>query len=205
MVPPNSLGREGRNVKCAKCSKTWFAKPTEEELKKSEDAVVPPKGGFSLSDDKLPTIRTDNWIAFLKVVPVVLLFLIMLITIVFYKNVLTKIPGINHLYEAVGVYNYDKIVFKDVAVRKIDSRTGKDLVIRGNVLNSSSDLKFVPDLRFVIYDKLGNKILNHTIKSNQKILKPGEKYSIGNTVRNLQNRAEILELDVGNSIDLLVR
>ena len=210
-IPLESLGQSGRNVKCAKCAHTWFAKPSEQDLKE-QDKIETPKPAQKQQNNQtasskqaaLPQIVKKKSPLFLKLLPVMLFCAIFIASTLFYKGLMIKIPGMASIYDALDNYPTDGIIFDKVSISKLSTLDGENLILRGSLYNNSSQDRKVPDLRFRIKNRNGKVILNHIIPS-QKKLKPGEKHSINNTIRKLSGSAAYLSLDIGNPLELMTR
>jgi hypothetical protein len=205
MISPKGLGAEGRKVKCAKCAHIWFVKPSEEDLKSVESVTDTPAATAPVPEKSgLPAVSKTTPIL-LKLIPVVISLVIIVAAFIFYKSALEKIPGMSAIYQAVGFYKTKGVVFSDIIARKVKTRSGEDLLLRGNIFNTSGEERVLPNLRFIISTQDGTEIFSHTLEYTGRVLAPGEKQSINNTIRNLDSRANYLQLDIGNSIELMAR
>jgi hypothetical protein len=205
MVPVNSVGKDGRSVKCAKCANTWFIKPSPEEINQIKDFVDPSKIAAIHDQRKLPAIHNRKISFIFKVIPLSLIGVIFILTVIFYKNVMTIVPGVENLYKFAGIFPTENVVFSNYAIRKLDSNRGRSLIFKGHIFNDSSENKIVPCIRIVIYDDKGRIIKNYTEPAKKILIAPGDYYEVSFTISPLLESAKTLKLDLGNKLDLFLK
>ena len=205
LVTPSSLGVQGRSVKCAKCNNTWFAKPDLEEIIKIEKTINESKPALKAENFKLPVIAKKRVPIFLKVIPVILLLLIMVSSSIFFPEFVSKVPVFRDFYVKLGAFSTEGLSLQDIAIRKIETISGKNLLIRGAVYNASNKNKQIPHIRLIFYTKEEETLKIIEVPLQVGFIKAGENYELSYTISPLSERAEFIKLEFGNKLELFLR
>lgn len=208
MVSEDALGLDGRSVKCAKCQKTWFAKPPSVLEVNNPISDITSKI-VAENKKQLPAVRDDNWSFLLKISASILSLVLAFLFIIFFQTTVTSfIPASKKIYNMMHFFDTSNLELQNMAIRKIQKKENTTLVIKGQIYNKSKSLVIRPSLRITLYDDAYQKLLEHIIDLNQEnseYIKPGEMIDIDNNIRNLADNAKILKIDIGNRLELLLR
>ncbi len=209
VVKTESIGANGRKVRCAKCKHDWFQAPDQQAIAAVAAANPQPEPA---STDPIPqgsnvpvAVKTKGKFA---VSPLQLgfvgsiLLLVLTVGIMQANSVLPKMAG---FYKLFAIYDAKEIALYDVKVEKVDADKYTDLVITGKIVNQSSEEKHLPDLRISIYDKDKKKLKYITLASKGAMIAPGEKVDFKNQVPRIHKDSANVVIDLGNRIDLAIR
>lgn len=140
-VPAKAIGAAGRNLKCSKCTHTWFQEPlnfNKDKLNELLSVEVPNPE----NDNKLPKkIKNKN-------AHVGLLVLLCLTVLAFYLQKL-KNPEFSRLAD------YQNISFSQVTSKSELSDNKYKITVNATISNSSSVIVKIPPLNIKIFAKNG--------------------------------------------------
>jgi predicted Zn finger-like uncharacterized protein len=199
LVPDNAIGEEGRTVRCARCSHSWFEKPAPAPVEKIPDfdslinninATPSPLPEGS----NLPASRRPPTPAGLKTMAAIFALLVI---------------GLG-LYIAMpklfGITTSKGLVLADIQVKKQPDDKPNTVEITGNILNTTDTPAQVPNLRVMLLDSENNPLQSWEFKSNGEILKNKETipFSTGNL--NIKfSIAKRLVVDLGTPLEMALR
>lgn len=115
-------------------------------------------------------------------------------------------PVIGALYSAFGASETEGLVFSDVTMEREQEGSMARFILAGSVRNYSNETRKVPTVRVVLKNKEGSPLWGREYPVNQE-LKAGEVYPfrITNVETNFAASVARIEVDMGNSMQLLVR
>jgi len=110
------------------------------------------------------------------------------------------------IYSAFGIAPADGLVFSDVTMQREKSEAGTKFILAGSIRNYSSALRTVPTVRVSLRNKADKAIWGREYPVNAS-LKAGEVYPfrITNVETSLASSVNSIVVDMGNSLELLVR
>ncbi len=207
VVNPSSIGRAGRDVRCAKCGHTWFEAapadvPMVDNIAPTPEQVrpIPPGSGLPVPvppSDVTPALR---YAAFTAVAACLVAALVL-----FQPTLQQRLSFLTPAYSLLGLNDTRGIVLADVEVDKIDEETYSSYTVRGALINEAKGEKAIPTVRITLLDDKGKTYRYWDFKQGSKI-KPGERLPF--TADKLDVRggtiAHVL-VEVGNAVELSLR
>lgn len=117
------------------------------------------------------------------------------------------VPGLEELYQEVGIYSTEDLSLEKVDVVTIPQITGENEMIIKGVLQSQADKVRRMNLHISLYDKDQNKIAEHPIYMEEPDLAPFEKslFRIPIVMSELPEAATHIALDIGNRLEQHMR
>ncbi|AIL65451.1 zinc finger-like domain protein [Rickettsiales bacterium Ac37b] len=209
LVEVESIGINGRKVKCLKCSHIWMAILNEEQLKElssketeiiqsdpSEDVEKPIEGITSV-----PALMQPKVSPVLKIVPVMLLILLLLMSGLFYNHkIIEYVPSASSMYIAAGLYPSNGLIIDNVVVKEEQEQYSISYVIK-----NTNDIEiYMPLVRVTVFDDKKNNVAYQKVKIKHKLLEPGESY-VNNTNILIPDNATYIVVDLGNKWELFLR
>jgi predicted Zn finger-like uncharacterized protein len=214
-VPVTKIGPHGREVRCAKCSDTFFVEPNQEaynaaldlERLAGEIQTKKPKNYSHqhFEDEYIVQIETNNSFFASKLLSLVLLILLCGLSLVFFYNRLNTYPEIAKLYEKAGIHSTKNIILDKIVTQHIVDDENENLQITGEIVNNNSFKVFLPSLRISVHDYAGNELLGYTMETKNEILLPNEQYDFSNIITNISPYAATITVEIGNQIEFLLR
>lgn len=115
-------------------------------------------------------------------------------------------PIASSIYSAFGNTPSDGLVFSDVTMQREKTEAGTKFILAGSIRNYSSALRTVPTVRVSLRNKTNEAVWGREYPVNAE-LKAGEVYPfrITNVETSLGSSVNSLVVDMGNSLELLVR
>lgn len=229
LVADALIPKDGRTVRCGACAHQWFVEgpadtpPLEPILPNApvDEAAEPATPRHepaleSVPDDQPPAPAVSNVPAlavkdiplrpFLIAAP--LIFLLWLISaMVSYYPALSEAPLFSGLYHLFGFTDSQGVAFADVKMQREETDSKKTrFILSGNIVNRSGVNRTVPAVRVLLNDKSGDKVWSRDYPVNIE-LKPGEMYPfrIVNVETSFGDKVATIILDIGNSLELMVR
>ena len=200
LIDPALIGPDGREVRCAKCSHQWIEKlppdpPPPEPVAEPEVESVPeqaraPEPELQPERDQEPEPQEVTYETNLPVVtppkprrtsPIAWALLALLIAVfvggvVARQQIVALWPATARLYDRLGLGApaYDTVLAVRNATSTLQEEDGKPvLVLRGEVVNISSVVQNVPNLRTSLRES-GREVQGWTFQAAQSRLLPGE-------------------------------
>lgn len=182
-IPPESLGADGRMVRCSSCGHRWFvghepedAKPQAEldfTLPPLEEAPeLPPAPPPAQGRARKPgsTGATVGWLA-------VLLVLLILTGLVLGRNeVVALMPKAAPIYQRIGLPVIQEIglELRGVVSERIDGEAGQEILkITGDVTNVAGIERTVPPICVALLDATREEVEVHLVEVPQPVLADG--------------------------------
>ena len=215
LIPDQSLGADGRTVRCARCSHSWFEKPQvkeekiseempsldailndinsdvkkqEEQEKKENEQQTSPAANSNLPAHPARTSLT------IKIAAVFLLLLVAGLSI------FIKEPAM------LGLSSSNDFVLADVKVEKSATEPENIVEISGNIVNTSDEAQKVPDLRIMLLDGSDYPLKSWEFSSGGKALEPHENMPFTSGELNVKlSLAKRMVVDLGTAIELKLR
>lgn len=202
LVPDHAIGKDGRNVRCARCKHTWFA---ELPAPKADAAPLPPLEEMlsSINNEpeipvkplapgaNLPVYRKEKASITLKAMTILMLALVMLLGVYIYSPTL-MLPSSNGL------------VLADIKMQK--SEDGIAAEINGNIINSGDTDHEVPTMRIMLLDEANNPIQFWEYGGNGKIMKPKEALPFSSGALGTKSvLAKNFLIELGTPLELSIR
>lgn len=187
-IPPESLGADGRMVRCTACGHRWFVgheppAPAEPELPSPPLDAAPDLTSAVASSRpkaKSSTGATVGWLG-------VLLVLLILTGLVLGRNeVVALVPEAGPIYQRMGLPVTREIglelrgvvserLAKEMAGKAESSEVmaGDRLRITGDVVNVSGSERTVPPVRIALLDAARAEVAVHLVEVPEKVLPEG--------------------------------
>lgn len=196
VIPDESVGINGKKVRCARCKNLWFIFPEEElAFSKSTELVSAP-----------PIMKKNNTHAlYICLISILVSLSIILSSLIYKNNIIDIFPFTENLYNKIGFYDTRDIIISNPAIWKISSRDTKKLLVRAEIYNKSNITKTIPKIRIRIYDVNNQKIFEHIMAGNNKFLSPGEFFPLESNIKNINMHSSNIIIDIGNNLELFLR
>lgn len=203
LVPDQSIGAAGRNVRCAKCAHNWFQAPTAEATKSLGELDKMLKDFNARSEGKpkpippgsnLPAMRRE-WLP-----PGMIVGMAALFALVIGITILLVSPSVAGLPSSKG------IVLADLGITRLVTDTRPTYEINGKILNTTDHKVAVPTLRVTLVDADGNSLQYWDFNSQGKTLEANK--NIPFTTGNLEiifSRASRFVVEIGSPLELALR
>lgn len=201
-VRSEDIHRTGRRVRCGRCRHDWFQYHTEESLEEettyfSEDMLMHDGSNLpAIINHTTPPLHM-KWAFASSIV----LFLICL-SIVSSNKIL---PHFSWYYNIIGIHDDSGITLYNVAAEKIGEGSNKGLLVKGRIVNDSKNSKAIPNLRITLLGSDRRKLQDVMLNSNDVALAPGEGVDFENFIAKPTEAADIVVMDIGNSVNLAAR
>ena len=193
VVTPEQIGKEGRKVKCSKCSHVWHHKLADQL--RIEPIITQPIAATPLGNGiNLPALLPIKIQPYLYVMPVVMIGLIIFMIIMVFPTSL----GINTLL------NSNNLSIKDVQVQ--NQKDLDKITISYKVHNSAATIVKMPLVRIRFFDKNG-KIIDSKIddQNNNVDMSPKQDIQINTEFVPAPSAADSIDIMIGNKIDFILR
>ncbi len=150
LVDPAKLGEDGRKVRCASCSHSWFAMPPDDAPINVviEDAPLDDRPLAAAEPRRPVGGRVGGWLA------AALIVVLLGALIVGRDAVVARVPQTVSLYRAIGfdVTLQLGLEFRDVTSQRLTEGSVSVLVVAGAIVNVSDQDRDVPALRIALLD-----------------------------------------------------
>jgi predicted Zn finger-like uncharacterized protein len=115
-------------------------------------------------------------------------------------------PVVSGVYAIVGATPTDGLVFKDVAMERVQEGGKTKFILSGNISNHGSDTRMVPTVRVSLRNASDKAVWGRDYPVNAE-LKAGEIYPfrITNVETSFAGSVSSIIVDMGNSLQLLLR
>jgi len=205
LVPDNSIGAEGRTVRCARCLHEWFQPHQDIELGGISETKIPIPdldtiiGNINatanpLSEGSNLPVRRARTPTGLKAMVAICAILIIALTIFIVKP---------HL---LGIAPSKGMVFSDIQLQKRSSENTSTVEITGNIFNTSDAPGKVPNIRVILLDSMNNPLQSWEFKTNGEMLKPNGTMPFTTGDLNVKfTLAKRFVIDMGTPIELALR
>ncbi len=208
VVSPSAIGDEGRRVRCARCSHTWFQTPSDDML---EPDVLDPGSMESppepppVSEVTLPAIHrqyvTPGW---LKTVSIMMLLLSLVGGFIVFESTLRPM-GLGSVYEMTGMVQTDGLALEEVDIQALPARRKMRYFVSGTIINHAQDVRTIPVLRISLTDSDLGMLHSKDLVSDGRRLEPGESVPFKTRLEGNPAQVEYVLLDLGNAVELSQR
>jgi predicted Zn finger-like uncharacterized protein len=199
LVPERAIDSDGRNVRCAKCTHTWFHKPVRKEesealgdLDKLLDEInARPKGlpkGASL-----PALRGQaTWMQKLQTVTAGALALVLALAVIY--------P------QALGMPPSNGLMLADVGIARLADEQTNAYQITGKISNKTGHPMTVPTLRITLVDDDGNALQYWDFSGSEEPIGPWHTlpFNTGNLAIQLEKGTRFV-VEIGSPLELPMR
>jgi predicted Zn finger-like uncharacterized protein len=193
VVTPEQIGKEGRKVKCSKCSHVWHYKLADQL--RIEPIITQPIAATPLGNGiNLPALLPIKIQPYLYVMPVVMIGLIIFMLIMVFPTSL----GINTLL------NSNNLSIKDVQVQ--NQKDLDKITISYKVHNSAATIVKMPLVRIRFFDKNGKIVESKIDDQNSNVdMSPHQFIQIKTELVPAPSAADSIDIMIGNKIDFILR
>ena len=193
VVTPEQIGKEGRKVKCSKCSHVWHHKLADQL--RIEPIITQPIAATPLGNGiNLPALLPIKIQPYLYVMPVVMIGLIIFMLIMVFPTSL----GINTLL------NSNNLSIKDVQVQ--NQKDLDKITISYKIYNSASTIVKMPLVRIRFFDKNGKIVESKIDDQNSNVdMSPNQFIQITTELVPAPSAADSIDIMIGNKIDFILR
>jgi predicted Zn finger-like uncharacterized protein len=193
VVTPEQIGKEGRKVKCSKCSHVWHYKLADQL--RIEPIITQPIAATPLGNGiNLPALLPIKIQPYLYVMPVVMIGLIIFMLIMVFPNSL----GINTLLHS------NNLSIKDVQVQ--NQKDLDKITISYKIYNSASTIVKMPLVRIRFFDKNGKIVESKIDDQNSNVdMSPHQFIQIKTELVPAPSAADSIDIMIGNKIDFILR
>ena len=139
-------------------------------------------------------------------VPVLMVAWLVLAFIAYFPKWMNA-PVLSGIYHALGINATDGLLFADVTMEREHEEGGKTkFILAGTIKNHSNATRAVPTVRVELRDAKGGTVWSHNYPVNAE-LKAGEVYPfrIGNVETMFASNVNVIKVDMGNTLQLMVR
>ncbi len=231
LVAAESIGAEGRQVRCASCSYTWYQDPQYPSAE--TEAASPPEPAFSsdpdLSKYDIPiesgvsaysqSLAASNTKSPAESAPAPyglklafwLLLVLALLTAgtVFHGSVIKYLPLTEPIYALSGMYSSKGVALTDIRVKKLQAKGAPRYTITCKIINLSDTARRLPALTVSLIDASGNVITSQRQRmSRDTPLKPQESIACDTLQIELvhaSKNTKQVRLDIGSPYDVMLR
>lgn len=185
-VDPASLGAEGRTVRCAGCGHRWTAKPPADAPKVLELKTPGPaawRAASAASGSKSPSVV--SWVVAALVV------LVLAGALIGRNEIVTSFPESAPIYRALGLSLADQpgLEFGQLKPYRVVEGGVAVLVIEGEIVNQSKELRQVPPIHVILLDEGGRQLQGETFSSKDAALDAGGKTTFSGRLVNPPSQA----------------
>ncbi|MBA2628995.1 MAG: zinc-ribbon domain-containing protein [Rickettsiaceae bacterium] len=193
VVTPEQIGKEGRKVKCSKCSHVWHHKLANQL--RIEPIITQPIATTPLGNGiNLPALLPIKIQPYLYVMPIVMIGLIILMLIMVFPTSL----GINTLL------NSNNLSIKDVQVQ--NQKDLDKITISYKVHNSAPTIVKMPLVRIRFFDKNGKIVESKIDDQNSNVeMSPNQFIQIKTELMPAPSAVDSIDIMIGNKIDFILR
>ena len=117
-------------------------------------------------------------------------------------------PGLSGIYRTFGIPSTEGLVFADVTMERERTEGGKTkFVLAGSIRNQGNATREVPIVRVALRNAKGDTIWGRSYHQKDREVKAGDVYPfrITNVETMFANDVKIIKVDMGNSLQLMVR
>ncbi len=191
VVTPEQIGKDGRKVKCSKCSHIWYKKLDEDV--RIEPALTAPVVSTTLGNGvNLPALLPMKIPPYLYMMPVVMIGLIIFMLVMLFPD--------NLGFESL--LNSDNLSIKDVQIVK--QQDIEKITVSYKVHNTSlKDVK-MPLVRVRLCDN-NNKVLKSLTDYHTNIISPNQFLQVKTEFMPVPSSADNIDIMMGNEVDFILR
>lgn len=173
-VDSASLGARGRAVRCANCGSRWTARPPDDTPHLVEFVPADPPKPHRRPGGRIeapPASGSNSLVGWLVAMLVVLLAAG---AVIGRNEIVATFPASAGVYQTLGLpvtMNLD-LQFENVTSERISERGISILVVEGEVVNRSDQVRAVPPVRITLLDDGGRQLQHELFQAGQTRLEP---------------------------------
>jgi predicted Zn finger-like uncharacterized protein len=222
IVKAQSIGANGRKVKCAKCGHQWFqAAASDEEAQriqkeiadKIEQAVDTKLADELVKEKKLPVALDDDEDdnpdhrvpLSLRLVTWILLCITPITIGVFYKDyIITLLPESEPIYGMVGLGYKEGIRLYNVSTKEAPLKEEMVTWVQGLIVNEAEETRYMKRLRVRFLD-MDHKLLGQEYFPSHQEVKAGQEIPFQVPLPKMPEGVAYMVVDVATPFELLLR
>ncbi|MGH6944504.1 MAG: DUF3426 domain-containing protein [Geminicoccaceae bacterium] len=189
-VDPDSLGREGRVVRCAQCGHRWKAEPPSDAPKLLELAQLAPSGAARPGAAARPphTVGSAALVGWLASILVVLL---LVSAVVGRDRIVAGFPASASIYQKLGlpVTAQLGLAFEGVTSQRLVEGGISVLVVEGAIVNPSKQDRTVPPIKVTLLDGGGRRLQDELFAAKEQEVEAGGRTSFSGRLINPARQA----------------
>jgi predicted Zn finger-like uncharacterized protein len=188
-VDPESLGSEGRVVRCAGCGHRWTAMPPADAPKALEiKAPSPTAAGRSAAKAtaaRRSSFRIVAWLA------CALVILVVASAAIGRNEIAAYFPASASIYRSLGLPVTVRLglEFEEVTSERLVEGGLSVLVVEGEIVNQSEQTRSVPPIRVTLLDGGGRQLQHEILNSKDLSLDAGGKTTFSGRLVNPPSQA----------------
>ncbi len=202
-----AIGAGGRMVKCSDCGHIWRQFPPEDESPE-RDLREATFGKSIFRESRLPMTAKPPVASFIGPFPKFLFIVLLILNLaggllVFGDDVLMDYP---RLEKKIRVYSSRGVQFHDVKYQREITDDKATLLVNGEIVNSSDEIRKAPEILISFIDRDGKKLLSRNYPLEIKYMNPGQKIPFAPKISDIPaSKVSAIYLDMGNSLEMLFR
>jgi predicted Zn finger-like uncharacterized protein len=191
-VDPASLGTTGRTVRCANCGHRWPVKPPADTPKVIElnpaPAAAAPRMWPVAAPDKPRAAGSASLVGWLVGV---LIVLIVASAVIGRNEIVAGFPASKTIYQKLGlpVTLQLGLQFEGVTSKRLEEGGVAVLVVEGEIVNVTDQIRPVPPIRVTLLDGGGRRLQQELFKAKDAELEAGAKTSFSGRLVNPAEQA----------------
>ncbi len=187
-VDPESLGAQGRTVRCASCGQRWSVKPPADKPEVVEFSMPAPATRPVAAPEPVPrrpSVSLFGWLA------VVLIALLGASAVIGRNEIVEAFPTAASLYQKLHlpIALDHGLKFDQITSRRLEEGGIAVLVVEGAIVNVTHHDRAVPPIRITLLDSRGRELQEELFQAKEQHLEPGAKTSFSGRVVNPAERA----------------
>jgi predicted Zn finger-like uncharacterized protein len=191
-VDPESLGAQGRTVRCASCGRRWSVKPPADKPQVVEFSTPAPARAAATRPvaapeqvPSRPSVSLFGWLA------VVLIALLGASAVIGRNEIVEAFPATAALYQKLHlpIALDHGLEFQQITSTRLQEGGIAVLVVEGAIVNVTHHDRAVPPIRITLLDSRGRELQEELFQAKEQHLEPGAKTSFSGRVVNPAERA----------------
>ena len=208
IVPNEAIKKEGRKVKCSKCSHNWLFVPGTkvEEPEEKPQLTEQPIERIEESQVRLPALPYYVHIPkILYINPVIMLLLICLTLVISFPSIVDRDMLGRDFCEASSVCSTKGIKIRNIKHEFIENKDHSfNLFVNYEIANTTNKNMPIPELVLELVDN-GENMLTHEQRRYNTEIKPSEVLKMHSVIANIPEETDQLVIKLGNKIEMLTR
>lgn len=188
-VDPESLGAEGRVVRCAGCGHRWTAKPPADAPKvlevKAPSRTAAGRSAAKAAAARRSSFRIVAWLA------AALVILVIASAAIGRNEIAAYFPASAPIYRSLGLPVTLRLglEFEEVTSERLVEGGISVLVVEGGIVNQSEQTRNVPPIRVTLLDGGGRQLQHEILNSKDLSLDAGGKTTFSGRLVNPPSQA----------------
>lgn len=213
VVKPESIGPNGRKVKCARCEHVWKEDPVEVP-ENSPEAIIAEALSEEIGSGEIPDAMNRNLPvptekkptpAGLKAVAILLMLVALGVSFVGHS------PGLKHstllapIYAMFGMGDMTGVQLAEISVATLEKRGKNQFFINGMIFNTTEHTLPLPVLMVSLIDGAGEVVQREEFARKSVELPAGESLPFNTELQTRSGDIAEVVLDIGSSFDIKLR